>query len=239
MKAPFLLLSLLCCGVASAAFETWTNKDGKTAELELVKVTDQNGEKVGEFKTRAGKSITLKSSDLAPAELKRLETFTPAATAQPQAAAPASVFDSILDGNLVRLQGKSLKRCDDATKPAKYYLFYYTASWCGPCQKFTPSLVEFYDAKKPATKDFELILITNDSSEEDMETYAVEKKMKWPQLKFSKVEKFSKQFNHPGTGIPNLVLTDLQGNVVKASYENGKYVGPQVVMDHLAKLLKP
>jgi thiol-disulfide isomerase/thioredoxin len=238
MKTSLLLFSFLC-GIASAAFETWTNTDGKTAELELVKVTDQNGQKVGEFKTRAGRSITLKSSDLAPIELKRLESFAPAATSPQNVAAPASVFDAVLDGNLVRLNGKSLKRCDDATKPTKYYLFYYTASWCGPCQKFTPSLVDFYDSKKPATKDFELILITNDSSEEDMETYAVEKKMKWPQLKLSKVEKFGKQFHHPGTGIPNLVLTDLQGNIVKASYENGKYVGPQVVMDHLAKLLKP
>lgn len=239
MKASLLLLSLLCCGVASAAIETWTNKDGKTAELELVKVLDQDGQKAGEFKMKNGKTLILKASDLAPAELKRLESFAPASTTPQNAAAAASVFDPILDGNLVRLQGKSLKRCEDATKPAKYYLFYYTASWCGPCQKFTPSLVEFYDAKKPGNNDFELILVTSDSSEDDMETYAVEKKMKWPQLKFSKVEKFKKEFNHPGTGIPNLVLTDLKGNVVKASYENGQYVGPKVVMDHLAKLLKP
>jgi thiol-disulfide isomerase/thioredoxin len=239
MKASLLLLSLLCCGVASAAIETWTNKDGKTAELELLKVLDQDGQKAGEFKTKNGKTLILKASDLAPMELKRLESFLPAATTPQNAAAPTSVFDAVLDGNLVRLQGKSLKRCEDATKPTKYYLFYYTASWCGPCQKFTPSLVEFYDTKKPGTNDFELILVTSDNSEEDMETYAVEKKMKWPQLKFSKVEKFSKEFKHPGTGIPNLVLTDLKGNIVKASYENGQYVGPNVVMAHLAKLLKP
>ena len=48
-----------------AGFEKWTNKDGKTAELELVKVVDDgDGEKSGEFKMRNGKIVTLKASDL-------------------------------------------------------------------------------------------------------------------------------------------------------------------------------
>ena len=148
------------------------------------------------------------------------------------------MFDDILDGNLVSLQGKSLKRFDATSKPTKYYLFYYTASWCGPCQKFTPSLVEFYNAHKPKSDQFEIVLITSDSDEGDMESYAKDKEMKWPHLKMSKVEKFRKEFKHPGGGIPNLVLTDLQGKIIKASYEGSDYKGPTVVMNHLGSLLK-
>ena len=66
-----ILLSLMMTGVSFAAFEKWTNKDGKTAELELVKVEDSGGEKTGEFKMRSGKTVTLKISDLAEADAKR------------------------------------------------------------------------------------------------------------------------------------------------------------------------
>ena len=233
-----ILLSLMMTGVSFAAFEKWTNKDGKTAELELVKVEDSGGEKTGEFKMRSGKTVTLKMSDLAEADAKRLEAWKPAADAAGAASAAPSVFDDILDGNLVSLQGKSLKRFDATSKPTKYYLFYYTASWCGPCQKFTPSLVEFYNAHKPKSDQFEIVLITSDSDEGDMESYAKDKEMKWPHLKMSKVEKFRKEFKHPGGGIPNLVLTDLQGKIIKASYEGSDYKGPTVVMNHLGSLLK-
>jgi thiol-disulfide isomerase/thioredoxin len=236
-----ILLCLLLSGVSFAGFEKWTNKAGKTAELELVKVTESGGEKVGEFKTRAGKTVTLKASDLADGESKRFDDFKPAAAAgeQPEAGTTTpSVFDDVLDGNLVALQGKGLKRFELSAKPAKYYLFYYTASWCGPCQKFTPSLVEFYDANKPGNNDFEIVLVTSDQDEDAMEEYAVEKQMKWPHLKLGKVEKFRKEFKHPGGGIPNLVLTDLQGNIIKSSYEGKDYKGPNVVMDHLGTLLK-
>jgi len=233
-----LLLGGLLAAPAHAEFRTWTRSDGKTAELDLVAVTEAGGEKSGEFKLRNGRSVTLKQSSLAAADATLLAEWKPAAPAAPAAAKAPSVFDKILDGSLVKLSGKSLKSCKDFEPPAKYYLFYYTASWCGPCHKFTPSLVEFYNKNKPGNPDFELILITCDSDEKAMEEYAAEAKMPWPQLKLSKTEKFKKEFKHPGGGIPNLVLTDLQGNLIKTSYEGETYVGPGVVMTHLETLLK-
>lgn len=230
------LIGISLAGSASAAFESWTNKDGKSVELDLVNVTQVDGQAQGEFKMRNGRSATLKASDLAEADAKRLAEWKPSATA---AATPAaSVFDDALGGNLVALKGKGLAAKKDFVKPTKYYLFYYTASWCGPCQKFTPSLVEFYNAKKPGNDEFEIILVTSDSDEDSMEQYAVEKKMEWPQLKLSKVERFKKEFKHPGGGIPNLVLTDTEGKLLKTSYEGKNYMGPAVVMNHLGSLLK-
>ena len=219
----------------SAAFEDWTNKEGKTAQLELVEVIGEADAKEGVFKMRNGRMVNIKQADLAEADLKRLADWKPAAA---PASGAASVFDEALDGNLVILDGNKLKKHELASKPTKYYLFYYTASWCPPCQAFTPSLVKFYKANKPNNDEFEIILVTSDSEEKDMEKYAISKDMTWPHLKLSKADKFQKKFNHPGGGIPNLVLTDLEGKLIKTSYEGKNYLGPTVVMDHLAGLLK-
>jgi thiol-disulfide isomerase/thioredoxin len=234
----FLPLVLSFVSLASAEFESWTNKEGKSVELDLVNVTQAGGETQGEFKMRNGKTATIKAADLSAADAKRLSEWKPPAAAPaPEAVAP-SVFDDFLDGGLVSLQGKALKTLKDFVKPKKYYLFYYTASWCGPCQEFTPSLVKFYDSNKPGNADFEVILITSDRDEDAMDAYAVGKKMKWPHLKLSKVARFKQRFNHPGNGIPNLVLADAAGNLIKTSYTNGEYDGPTPVMEHLGTLLK-
>ena len=239
-----LLLTCVLTTTARAEFHVWTRSDGKTAELELLSITTTGNEKSGVFKMRDGRSVTIKQSALESSDAKRLDDWKPAAGtattagAATSAAGGPSVFDKILDGNLLKLKGKSLKPLKDLEKPAKYYLFYYTASWCGPCHKFTPSLVEFYNKHKPADHDFELILITCDDDEKAMEAYAAELNMPWPQLKLAKAPKFKQEFHHPGGGIPNLVLTDLQGNLVKTSYEGANYVGPNVVMNHLETLLK-
>ncbi len=227
-----LSVMFLATASAFAEFRTWTREDGKTAELELISVTEVSGAKSGVFKMRNGSTVTLAASGLSAPDGKLLEDWKPAAEIP---AALPSVFDDIFDGNLVKLEGRSLKSCKDATKPTKYYLFYYTASWCGPCHRFTPSLVEFYEANKDAS--FELVLISSDRDENAMEDYAKELKMPWPQLKFSKIDKFKKDFPYPGSGIPNLVLTDLQGKLIKGSYEGETYTGPKKVMAHLATLL--
>jgi nucleoredoxin len=207
-----ILLGLLFAASASAEYRTWTRNDGKTAELELLSVTETGGEKSGEFKMRNGQTVVLKSSVLSEADAKLLADWKPEA---PAPTAAASVFDEILDGNLVKLDGKSLKSFKDLQKPAKYYVFYYTASWCGPCQQFTPSLVEFYEKNK--NDNFELVLITSDSDEDGMESYAVSKKMPWPQLKLKKAGDFKKKFNHGVKGIPAVIVCDLEGKIVTAN----------------------
>jgi len=208
-----LLISLAATGLALADFETWTNSEGRTADLDLIKVTEVDGEKVGEFRMRNGRTTTLKSSQLSEEDAKRLAEWTESEAAPDEAGAPKeSTFDKILEGNLVKLDGRSLKRCKDATKPTKYYVFYYTASWCGPCQQFTPSLVEFYNENK--NDKFEIVLISSDSDEDAMEEYAKNKEMPWPQLKLRKVEDFKKDFKHGVTGIPSVIVCELDGKVL-------------------------
>jgi nucleoredoxin len=219
----------------SAAFETWTNKDGNAATLDLVEVTGEGEAKEGVFRMRNGQKVTIKAADLSEADSTRLQDWKPVA---PASSGAASVFDDALDGYLVILEDKKFKDHKLSTKPTKYYLFYYTASWCGPCKAFTPSLVKFYNANKPSSDEFEIILVTSDEDTKDMQKYAVGSGMNWPHLKHSRASGFKRKFKHPGSGIPNLVLTDLEGNLIKTSYEGKKYVGPTAVMNHLAGLLK-
>lgn len=210
----------------SADFENWTNKDGKAAQLDLVEVSGEGDAKEGVFKMRNGRKVTIKAVDLAEADAKRLIDWKPVAAAADASGAP-SVFDEILDGNLVMLDGKKLKKHELASKPEKYYVFYYTASWCPPCQAFTPSLVEFYNKHK--NENFELVLITSDESEDDMEGYAAAKKMPWPQLKQSKAKSFKGKFDHGVRGIPSVIVCDLEGKIISANGRN---------LDELEKLVK-
>jgi hypothetical protein len=54
----------------SAAFEDWTNKEDKTAQLELVEVIGEANAKEGVFKMRNGRMVNIKQADLA--ELEKL-----------------------------------------------------------------------------------------------------------------------------------------------------------------------
>lgn len=220
----FFLSTLLAIS-ASAEFRTWTRNDGKTADLDLVSVSGAAGAKSGEFKMRNGQSVTLAASVLSPADAKLLDEWTTAAA--PVSATP-SVFDEVLEGNLQILDGRSLKRYEMVAKPTKHYVFYYTASWCGPCQAYTPDLVKFYNKEKKDNNSFELVLITSDQEEDAMEEYAKEKKMPWPQLKFSKAKEFKSKFKHNVTGIPSVIVCDLEGTVVSRSRS----------LDDVAKILK-
>lgn len=55
---------------------------------------------------------------------------------------------------------------------------YFSASWCPPCQKFTPMLIEFYKkAKEAAPDDFEIVYVSSDRNQEEFDEYY--KKMPW------------------------------------------------------------
>ncbi len=203
-----MMISLLCSGICFASFEKWTSKDGKSVDLQLMRVEEKNGEKVGVFKMRNLNTARIAASALSEADAKRLEAWQPTGSVTRGAAKP-SVFDETLQGNLLKLEGNSLQKFEMTAFPAKYYVFYYTASWCPPCRQFTPVLVDFYEKNKNA--NFELVLITSDRDEAAMEAYAVDKKMPWPMLKLQDAQKFKQKFQHGVSGIPALIVCDLEG----------------------------
>lgn len=94
------------------------------------------------------------------------------------------------------------------TTKNKYFGLYFSAKWCGPCRKFTPKLIEFYDK----VENFEVIFISLDSDEKEFNDYF--SKMPWKSLPFDneKSEKLSEFFSVQG--IPSLVLVDYEGNLL-------------------------
>jgi len=185
--------------------ESWTNKDGKTVELRLVETHMLDDELVGIFYTTEDKMVEIKSSQLSEKSISKLKECKPTIRKN-------NVYAKHLEGNLLKLDGAKLTKPQGVRAPRKYYVFYYTASWCPPCQKFTPTLVNFYNNSK--TDDFEIVLITSDSDLTSMTKYAVSKKMKWPHLQLNKVNAFKKKFPSKLTTIPSIMVTDLEGNII-------------------------
>ena len=153
--------------------------------------------------------------------------------------AHAEAIAPTLKGDLVAISGKKAKKFDDTSLAnAKHLAIYYSAHWCGPCRAFTPKLVEWYKANKPANPDFELIFVSSDHSEKEMEAYMAEAGMPWPALDFGKKGRAKSITKYAGRGIPCLVFLDADGKVLSHSYDGEKYVGPNKVLADMKKALK-
>ena len=154
-----------------------------------------------------------------------------AATASAQELAPQ------LANRLVSLNGKRTQPVvDSPVKDAKYIALYYSAAWCGPCRAFTPELVRFYNENKAKIPGFELVFMSQDNSEPEMEKYMADMSMPWPALRFTAVKTSSNLMKYAGPGIPCLVLLNDKGEVLSHSYDGKRYLGPAKVMDDLKKL---
>ncbi|KAF2286653.1 hypothetical protein GH714_023240 [Hevea brasiliensis] len=125
----------------------------------------------------------------------------------------ASLLSSSERDFLIRNNGDQVKI--DSLKGKKLAL-YFSASWCGPCQQFTPTLVEAYNELAPKG-DFEIVFISADEDDESFKNYFL--KMPWLAIPFSDSEirdRLDELFKVQG--IPHLVILDESG---KVSCESG------------------
>lgn len=102
---------------------------------------------------------------------------------------------------------------------------YFSASWCGPCQRFTPKLVEVYNQLLPKG-DFEIVFVSADEDDESFAGYF--SKMPWLAIPYSDSETRDRLDELFGVrGIPHLVIIG----------ENGKVSpdGVEVVQEHGAE----
>jgi nucleoredoxin len=112
---------------------------------------------------------------------------------------------------------------DGSTVPAsslegKVIAFYFSASWCGPCQHFTPDLITYYQSFKGshAEKDnFEIVLVSSDRSQGDYDKYRA--KMPWPAVPFGDELKSQLNLRFGINGIPSLVFVDADGTTLSKS----------------------
>ncbi|CAK9158176.1 unnamed protein product [Ilex paraguariensis] len=120
-----------------------------------------------------------------------------------------SLLSSSQRDYLVRNNGDQVKI--DTLKGKKVGI-YFSASWCGPCQRFTPNLVEVYNELLPKG-DFEIVFASADEDDDSFDKYF--SKMPWLAVPFSDSDTRRRL---DGTfsvmGIPHLVILDGNGKVL-------------------------
>lgn len=96
---------------------------------------------------------------------------------------------------------ETLKRLE-----GKFIGIYHSAKWCGYCHIFTPQLIKFYKKNK---KDFEVVFISGDKTEEQMQQYAKSAKMPWLAAPFGKEHNAP-----PAGGYPFLAVLTPDGKIL-------------------------
>lgn len=88
----------------------------------------------------------------------------------------------------------------------KYVALYFSASWCGPCVRTTPLLVEAYLAQEDK-KDVEVIFVSMDNSQAEFDAYY--SKMPWCAVPFDSPLRKSLPSKFSVMGIPCLTVLSL------------------------------
>ncbi len=162
----------------------------------------------------------------------------PFATAEERPASPVALA---LDGALVNSgTNQSTAPVEDygALNDADYYVFYYSAAWCGPCRQFTPDLIEKYNELKEEHGNFELIFYSRDRSVEEMAGYMNDYPMPWPAVAYDRLDDVVPAAGNRTRAIPGLVILDRDGEVVAHSHPpDGDRVGARGILAELEKLL--
>lgn len=96
----------------------------------------------------------------------------------------------------------------------KVVALYFSASWCPPCQEFTPILKGFYEELQANDMRFEVIFVSSDKSAEDMDRYMKESHGDWLALSFGNEMIKELKTRYHITLIPKLVVIDDDGEVV-------------------------
>jgi len=95
----------------------------------------------------------------------------------------------------------------------KTFAVYFSAHWCPPCQGFTPLLITTYNNVKDQQKDFEVIFVSADKTQEEYDEYYGS--MPWLSIHFDKkdaINGLSKLFNV--RGIPTLLIFGEDGTLI-------------------------
>ncbi|KAJ1296767.1 hypothetical protein BS78_01G327400 [Paspalum vaginatum] len=108
---------------------------------------------------------------------------------------------------LVRSSGEQVKI---SSIEASTVALYFSASWCPPCRRFTPKLVETYKELGLQDKSLlEVVFVSRDKDEESFNAYFA--KMPWLAVPFSDSECIKRLVSRfKVNGIPNVVILDAE-----------------------------
>jgi len=122
-------------------------------------------------------------------------------------------LEELVGPELVNAEGDIV---ETSSLAGKVIGLYFSASWCGPCRAFTPSLVKLRDRKDD---EFEVIFVSSDRSADDQAEYMKDYDMDWPAIPFDSPLRGELAAKYGIQGIPSLVIVDDQGNLIS---KNGR-----------------
>lgn len=107
--------------------------------------------------------------------------------------------------------GKDIKMSDIAGH-GKYVLVDFWASWCGPCRRSMPELIEFYNKNKD--KGLEIVGVSFDNNEQSWQKAIKALGLPWKQMSDLKGWNSQAAQIYDIRAIPNTLLIDPKGNIV-------------------------
>ncbi|KXJ29402.1 nucleoredoxin [Exaiptasia diaphana] len=135
---------------------------------------------------------------------------------------PKSVFE-LIQGKFVNGKGEEITT--DNLK-GKVVGLYFSAHWCPPCRAFTPLLGKTYNAIKAAEKEFEVIFLSSDRSEESFNGYLAT--MPWYAVPYSDSSRKNAISKHFGVeGIPTLIIMDENWKVISINGRGAVAADPE------------
>lgn len=118
---------------------------------------------------------------------------------------PKTALEILATSRIVGHNGQVLG-LEQVQQQADVLGLYFSASWCGPCHKFTPQLASTYAQLKAQGKRFEVLFVSSDKTPESFAQYF--ESMPWLALDFatSAMEQSALSETFKVEGIPSLVL---------------------------------
>ena len=125
-----------------------------------------------------------------------------------KATLPGKTF---IDLEMSTPEGKAVKLSDFVGK-GKVVLVDFWASWCGPCRREMPNLVEAY--KQFKGKNFEIVGISLDQDGEAWKGAIKQLGISWPQMSDLKGWESEGASKYAVNSIPHTILIDAEGKII-------------------------
>lgn len=97
-------------------------------------------------------------------------------------------------------------------KEADYYIYLYSAGWCGPCRRIMPQIVRYYRDTLSKDKRIEIVLIDVDRTEKEARDYIAHYNADFPAILGGTPEIDKLPGAYPVRSIPHCIAVDKNGN---------------------------
>ncbi len=138
-----------------------------------------------------------------------------------------------LPGNPMQLEGTTIggKPLDWSQYKGKVVLVMFWATWCGPCRRELPEVLDNYQAYHE--RGFDVVGISVDRDKEALDTFLAEQKLPWTVVFDNAAGKKGMAFRYGVMSIPQTILVGRDGKVISTEVRGNE------LRKHLEKLIGP